>query len=105
MAIQSGRSSKQMLEAEVGSYYVVPSPAVYGYFVELSERIGRTDLSIINLHSIGKADHIRGLVLHFPIVVDHACDLRDHHLECLKMLEYRFKRTEQSKEKRGLYNE
>ena len=103
MTRQSDRSTRQMLEADVGSYYVIPSPVNYGYFIDLSERIGRTDLSIINLHSISRVNDVCGIVLHFPVVVDHACGLKDNHLECLEMLEYRFKRTKQSREKRGLY--
>lgn len=69
---RSGRTTRQMLEAPKGAYYVWPHKAT-SYAKQLAEHLGRKDLTIVHPAFFGYKG--RGKGMRVKIVIDHECVL------------------------------
>jgi hypothetical protein len=64
-----GITTKQMIEAPHGAFFVWPVKASISYAKYLSHFLGRSDLKIISYNDI---EHIMGFE-NLTVVIDHAC--------------------------------
>lgn len=71
---RTGRTSKQMLEAPKGAYFVWQTKA-FDYPRALARHLKREDLTIVNAQFFGYREGRGKRRLKVPIVVDHACIL------------------------------
>ena len=81
---QTGRSTRQLLAAPSGAYYVVPSLSARAYYRDLAHRFGRQDLQLVTPSFFDR--DWRASIL--PVVVDHAAhdlmtpEQRSNYLAC-----------------------
>lgn len=81
----SGTSSRQMLDAPIGSVYIVKNIGTRAYFLDLANHLGRIDLdiqpaSVLDGHTLSGRE-LSG------IVIDHAVDLTYAQLKKRNWLE------------------